>query len=102
MLKIRKPVARKAVATPPTGDWARVRRCDVAYDVYTRNAVIRFDLESKTQTIRQQRALMSLREDVGEYAMLAHVRDILDEEHAHQIELARALGVGPDGRVSRE
>ncbi|HVT38731.1 MAG TPA: ferritin-like domain-containing protein [Gemmatimonadaceae bacterium] len=56
-------------------------------------ALLRFDLENETVTIRQYRARVRQCELLGEFAMAEHLREILMEEQEHQIDLATALGV---------
>jgi bacterioferritin len=58
-------------------------------------ALLRFDLENETETIRQYRARVRQAEALGEYAMAEHIREILKAEQEHQIDLATALGEDP-------
>lgn len=58
-------------------------------------ALLRFDLENETETIRQYRARVRQCEALGEYAMAEHIREILKAEQDHQIDLATALGEDP-------
>jgi bacterioferritin len=58
-------------------------------------ALLRFDLENETETIRQYRARVRQCEALGEYAMAEHIREILMQEQDHQIDLATALGEDP-------
>jgi bacterioferritin len=58
-------------------------------------ALLRFDLENETETIRQYRTRVRQCEALGEYAMAEHIRDILMAEQEHQIDLATALGEDP-------
>ena len=55
-------------------------------------AMLRFDLESETETIRHYRDRVRQCEALGEFAMAEHIREILKVEQEHQIELATALG----------
>jgi bacterioferritin len=55
-------------------------------------AMLRFDLENETETIRQYRDRVRQCEALGEFAMAEHIREILKQEQEHQIELATALG----------
>jgi bacterioferritin len=55
-------------------------------------ALLRFDLENETETIREYRARVRQCEALGEYAMAEHIREILMAEQEHQIDLATALG----------
>ena len=58
-------------------------------------ALLRFDLENETETIRQYRVRVQQCEALGEYAMAEHIREILKAEQDHQIDLATALGEDP-------
>jgi bacterioferritin len=58
-------------------------------------ALLRFDLENETETIRQYRARVRQCEALGEFAMSEHIREILKNEQDHQIDLATALGETP-------
>jgi bacterioferritin len=58
-------------------------------------ALLRFDLENETETIRQYRARVRQCEALGEFAMAEHIREILKDEQDHQIDLATALGEDP-------
>jgi bacterioferritin len=55
--------------------------------------MLRFDLESENETIRNYRLRVRQCEALGEYALAEHIRDILVQEQDHQIALATALGV---------
>ena len=55
--------------------------------------MLRFDLENETQTIRNYRARVRQCDELGEYAMAEHIREILMQEQEHQIDLATALGI---------
>jgi bacterioferritin len=59
------------------------------------DALLRFDLENETETIKQYRARVRQCEALGEYAMAEHIREILKAEQDHQIDLATALGEDP-------
>jgi bacterioferritin len=54
--------------------------------------MLRFDLESENETIRNYRDRVRQCEAVGEYAMAEQIRQILVQEQDHQIDLATALG----------
>jgi bacterioferritin len=54
--------------------------------------MLRFDLDSETETIRNYRERVRQCEALGEYAMAEHIRNILMQEQEHQIDLATALG----------
>jgi bacterioferritin len=58
-------------------------------------ALLRFDLENETETIRQYRTRVRQCEALGEFAMAEHIREILMAEQEHQIDLATALGEDP-------
>jgi bacterioferritin len=58
-------------------------------------ALLRFDLENETETIKQYRTRVRQCEALGEYAMAEHIREILIQEQEHQIDLATALGEDP-------
>ena len=55
-------------------------------------ALLRFDLENETETIRAYRTRVRQCEALGEFAMAEHIREILMAEQEHQIDLAMALG----------
>ena len=63
-------------------------------------AMLRFDLENETETIRQYRTRVRQCEALGEYAMAEHIREILIAEQDHQIDLATALGEDPPDMTS--
>jgi bacterioferritin len=58
-------------------------------------ALLRFDLENERDTIREYRARVRQCEQLGEYAMSEHIREILKDEQEHLIDLASALGEDP-------
>jgi len=55
--------------------------------------MLRFDLENESETIRNYRQRVRQCEELGEYAMAEHIREILMQEQEHQIDLATALGI---------
>jgi bacterioferritin len=55
--------------------------------------MLRFDLDNENETIRNYRVRVKQCEELGEYAMAEHIRQILVQEQDHQIALATALGV---------
>jgi len=55
-------------------------------------AMLRFDLENETETIRNYRERVRQCEALGEFAMAEQIRQILVNEQDHQIDLATALG----------
>ena len=57
--------------------------------------MLRFDLENETETIRNYRERVHQCEELGEYAMAEHIREILKDEQDHLIALATALGEDP-------
>src|SRR2546426_5844868 len=54
--------------------------------------MLRYDLESENDTIRNYRHRVRQCEALGEYAMAEQIRRILVEEQDHQIDLATPLG----------
>jgi len=54
--------------------------------------MLQFDLEAENETIRNYRIRVRQCEELGEYAMAEHIRQILVQEQDHQIALATALG----------
>jgi bacterioferritin len=54
--------------------------------------MLRFDLENETETIRNYRQRIHQCEELGEYAIAEHIREILMDEQDHLISLATALG----------
>src|SRR5262249_39011800 len=71
----------------PTTTPKPVKTSDKAKDM------LRFDLDNETETIRNYRERVRQCEELGEYAMAEHIREILVNEQDHQIELATALGI---------
>jgi bacterioferritin len=68
--------------------------------------MLRLDLESENETIRNYRDRIRQCETLGEFAMAEQIRQILVQEQDHQIDLATALGEeapdlggGPQGRT---
>jgi len=55
-------------------------------------AMLQFDLDNETETIRNYRERVRQCEELGEYAMSEQIREILIDEQDHQIALATALG----------
>lgn len=56
-------------------------------------AMLKFDLDNETDTIRNYRTRVKQCEALGEFAIAEHLRRILTQEQDHQIELATALGI---------
>ncbi|MGC3967278.1 MAG: ferritin-like domain-containing protein [Pirellulales bacterium] len=56
-------------------------------------AMLQFDLDNETETIKEYRTRVRQCEAIGEYAMAEQIRSILVQEQDHQIELATALGI---------
>jgi bacterioferritin len=54
--------------------------------------MLRFDLENEMETIRNYRIRIHQCDDLGEYAISEHLREILMDEQDHLIALATALG----------
>src|SRR5206468_10195931 len=54
--------------------------------------MLRFDLENENETIRNYRQRVRQCEELGEYAIAEHIREILVNEQEHQSDLATALG----------
>ncbi|MGB9068281.1 MAG: ferritin-like domain-containing protein [Candidatus Acidiferrales bacterium] len=57
--------------------------------------MLQFDLENETDTIRNYRERISHCEQLEEYAIAEHIREILLDEQDHLIALATALGIDP-------
>lgn len=55
--------------------------------------MLKFDLDNENETIRNYRIRVKQCEELGEYAIAEHIRQILIQEQDHQIALATALGV---------
>jgi bacterioferritin len=55
--------------------------------------MLQFDLDNETETIRNYRERIKQCEELEEYAISEHIREILLDEQDHQIALATALGV---------
>src|SRR5499425_2452132 len=71
--------------------------------------MLRYDLYSENETIRNYRRRIPQCEALGEYAMAEQIREILVQEQDHQIDLSTALGEevpdigsGPKGRTLRK
>lgn len=65
--------------------------------------MLRFDLDNENETIRNYRIRVKQCEELGEFAIAEHIRQILVQEQDHQIALATALGVDiPDVTTSKE
>jgi bacterioferritin len=54
--------------------------------------MLQFDLENETETIRNYRERVDQCEEMGEFAIAEHIREILMDEQDHLISLATALG----------
>lgn len=54
--------------------------------------VLQFDLDNENETIRNYRVRVRQCEELGEFAIAEHIRQILVQEQDHQIALATALG----------
>ena len=55
--------------------------------------LLRFDLESENETVRNYRERVRQAESLGEYALADVIRRILGQEQEHQIDLASALNI---------
>jgi bacterioferritin len=55
-------------------------------------AMLRFDLQNESDTIKAYRQRVRECEALGEYAMAEHIRGILINEQEHLTDLATALG----------
>ena len=55
--------------------------------------MLSFDLDNENETIRNYRDRIRQCEALGEFAMAEQIREILVQEHDHQIDLATALGI---------
>src|SRR5271156_3522930 len=55
--------------------------------------MLRFDLANETETIRNYTERIRQCDQLGEFAMAEHIREILMDEQDHLIALATALGV---------
>ena len=70
----------------PTVSPKHVRTSEKATDM------LQFDLENETETIRNYRERVKQAEQLGEFAVSEHIREILLDEQDHLISLATALG----------
>jgi bacterioferritin len=57
--------------------------------------MLKFDLANETETIRNYRQRIAQCEQLSEYAIAEHIREILLDEQDHLIALATALGIDP-------
>jgi len=57
--------------------------------------MLQFDLANETETIRNYTQRIRQCDQLGEFAMAEHIREILMDEQDHLIALATALGVDP-------
>jgi bacterioferritin len=55
--------------------------------------MLRFDLDNETETIRHYRDRIRQCEALQEYGIAEHIREILQQEQEHAIDLATALGI---------
>ena len=58
-------------------------------------AMLRFDLDNESDTIRNYRVRLKQCEALGEFAISEHIRRILQQEQEHLTDLADALGIDP-------
>lgn len=63
--------------------------------------MLRADLNNELETIRNYRERVRECEQLQEFAMAEHIREILKDEQEHLIDLATALGVDPPDANSR-
>lgn len=56
-------------------------------------AMLRFDLDNETETIRNYRQRVKQAEALGHYALAEQLRTIISQEQEHQHDLATALGI---------
>jgi bacterioferritin len=56
-------------------------------------AMLRFDLENETDTVRNYRERVGQAEALDEFALAEDLREIILQEQEHQIDLATALGI---------
>jgi len=71
----------------PTTQALPVKVSDKAEDL------LRFDLDSENETVRNYRLRVKQCEALGEYGIAEDIREILRQEQEHQIDLATALGI---------
>jgi bacterioferritin len=57
--------------------------------------ILRADLDNELETIRGYRQRVKQAEALGEYAIAEDIREILQQEQEHLIDLATALGIDP-------
>jgi bacterioferritin len=57
--------------------------------------MLRFDLDNEVQTIRNYRRRVKQADELNEFALGEHIRDILLQEQDHLTALATALGIDP-------
>lgn len=55
--------------------------------------MLRFDLDNENETIRNYRRRVKQCDELGEFSIGEHIREILLQEQDHQIALATALGI---------
>lgn len=55
--------------------------------------MLRFDLDNENETIRNYRRRVKQCDELGEFSIAEHIREILLQEQDHQIALATALGI---------
>jgi len=56
-------------------------------------AMLRFDLDNETETIKNYRERVRQAEALGHYALAEQLRTIISQEQEHQHDLATALGI---------
>ena len=75
-----------------------------AYARYVAETLLRLDLEVTTETIRQYMEHISLCDKMGDHAKSRALKRTVEQERAHALDLASALGAGapcPIGPTTR-
>ena len=57
--------------------------------------MLKFDLDNEAETIKEYRKRVKECEELGEFAMGEHIREIMKDEQEHLTDLASALGIDP-------
>jgi bacterioferritin (cytochrome b1) len=72
----------------------KAQRAERNFSVKSLKALLRVDVQRATERIRQYREQMSLCETIGVFTIAERIRDVLQREQEHLVELASALRVG--------
>jgi hypothetical protein len=82
---------------------ATIITSEAAFAAYAKKALLRFDLEGTTEMIRQQLERISVWDALGDYSMSDSIRNVVEQERDHQIDLSAALeeGAPAAGDVNR-